>query len=153
MSTRVLNDGDRPWLPLDGSGKNFLKIIQVNDALNQVVLMLKLGPNAIYPQHSHCATAIAFTVEGEWEYAEGVLRKGSVALEPPGSDHTPLVSDKGTLVFAVLTGTDENIAEMPMPDGTVLKQNMSYWRELYNLTADEAAARSSVGGVSIGSRL
>ncbi len=143
--TRVLKDDDRPWLPLDGDGENFMKIVSVDEQQKQVVLIVKFGPNAVYPQHLHHAGAVAYTLEGEWEYEEGVLPVGSWALEPPGTEHTPIVSGKGAKILAVLTSADDRFVEVPLPDGSVLKQDLEYFKHLYSLTPEEAAAQHATG--------
>ena len=143
--TRVLNDDDRPWLPLGGEGENYLKVVSIDEAQRQVVLIVKFGPNAVYPQHLHRAGAIAYTLEGEWEYEEGVLDEGSWALEPPGTEHTPIVSDKGATILAVLTSEDERYVEVPLPDGSVLEQDLDYFKRLHAMTPEEAAAEQATG--------
>lgn len=143
--TRVLQDEDRPWLPLDGEGENYMKIVSVDRAQRQVVLIVKFGPNAVYPQHLHHAGAIAYTLEGEWEYEEGVLPAGAWALEPPGTEHTPIVSGKGAKILAVLTSKDDQYVDVPLPDGSVLKQDFAYFERLYSMTPEEAAAEHATG--------
>lgn len=143
--TRVVQQSDRPWLPLDGDGENFMKIIAVDGERKQVVLMVKFGPNAVYPQHIHKATAVAYTVAGEWEYEEGVLSEGAWALEPPGTDHTPVVSSKGATILAILTSDTDEFVEVPLPGGGVLKQDLAYFQHLYSLTAEQAAEQHAVG--------
>lgn len=137
--TRVLSDADRPWLPIDPSGENFMKIVSVDEERHQVVLIVKFAPNAVYPKHLHRAGAIAYTIDGEWEYEEGVLAKGAWAIEPPGTDHTPLVSDQGATILAVLTSEDDQFVEVPLDDGTKIVQDLDYFKRLYAMTPEDAA--------------
>ena len=147
--TRVIQGENRPWLPMGGQEGNAFKILSVSDNPNQVVLLVRFAPNALYPRHIHRCAAVAYTVEGEWEYAEGVLPKGSVAIEPPDSDHEPRISDQGATIFAVLSSDDDNFVEVPMEDGTIFRQDFNYWRDLYNLSGSDAAAAQSAVGVSV----
>ena len=137
--TRVLSDSDRPWLPIDSSGENFMKIVSVDESRNQVVLIVKFAPNSIYPKHLHHAGAVAYTIEGEWEYEEGVLDKGAWAIEPPGTDHTPLISDQGATILAVLTSENDVFVEVFLDDGTTIVQDIEYFKRLYAMTPEDAA--------------
>lgn len=147
--TRVIQDESRPWLPMGGQDGNAFKILSVSENPNQVVLLVRFAPNALYPRHIHRCFAVAYTVEGEWEYEEGVLPKGSCAIEPPDSDHEPRISSQGATIFAVLSSDDDNFVEVPMEDGTVFRQDFAYWRDLYNLSGEDAAAAQGAVGVSV----
>ena len=142
--TRVLNAEDRPWLPIDPSGENFMKIISVDEDQKQIVMLVKFGPHAIYPQHIHKAGAVAYTLDGEWEYEEGTLGSGVFALEPPETDHTPIVSEKGATILAVLTSQDDNYVEIPLEDGTVMKQDLAYFKRLHAMTPEDAAQEAGI---------
>lgn len=147
--TRVIEDKSRPWLPMDGQEGNAFKILSVSEEPNQVVMVVRFAPNALYPRHVHKCRAVAYTVEGQWEYDEGVLPAGSCAIEPPDSDHEPRISAQGATIFAVLTSDDDNFVEVPMADGTVFRQDFAYWRNLFELSADEAATAQQAIGVSV----
>lgn len=149
--TRVLQDSDRPWLPLGGEGQNFMKIISVDDKQHQVVLVVKFGPHAVYPKHLHLAGAIAYTIDGQWEYEEGTLGKGAWALEPPGTEHLPIISEKGATILAILTSKDDQFVEVELPDGTVMKQDFAYFKRLYEMTPEEAA-RENASGIKMKTR-
>lgn len=137
--TRVVSDSDRPWLPIDASGENLMKIVSVDEDRRQVVLIVKFAPNSVYPKHLHLAGAVAYTIEGEWEYEEGVLDKGAWAIEPPGTDHTPLISDKGATILAVLTSDSDIFVEVFLDDGTKIVQDIEYFKKLYEMTPEDAA--------------
>lgn len=143
--TRIVNEADRPWLQIDPATENYFKIIAVDETARQVVMMVKFAPNAIYPRHHHTSHAVVYTLEGEWEYEEGVLPAGSFAIEPAGIDHTPVISDKGVTLLAILTADSDKFVEVPMPDGTTFVQDLAYWKRLYDMTAEEAAASHAVG--------
>lgn len=143
--TRVVTDESRPWLPLAGEGQNFMKIVSVDEKLKQVVLIVKFGPNAVYPRHVHKASAVAYTIEGEWEYEEGVLPKGAWAIEPPGTDHLPVVSAQGATILAILKSDNDEFVEVPLPDGTVVRQDLAYFKRLYGMTPEQAARENAVG--------
>ncbi len=143
--TRVLQADDRPWLPMDGEGENYMKIVNVDEVNKQVTMIVKFAPNAIYPSHLHRAGAVAYTLEGEWEYEEGTLPVGSWAFEPPGTEHLPVVSEKGATILAVLTSADDRFVEVPLPDGGVLVQDLAYFKRLYNMTPEQAAAEHAIG--------
>lgn len=147
--TRVIQGENRPWLSMGGQEGNAFKILSVSENPNQVVMLVRFAPNALYPRHIHKCSAVAYTVEGEWEYEEGLLPAGSCAIEPPESDHEPRISAQGATIFAVLTSDDDNFVEVPMEDGTVLRQDFAYWRNLYELTAVEAARAQGAVGVSV----
>jgi quercetin dioxygenase-like cupin family protein len=149
--TRIIHADDRPWLQIDPATENFFKIISVDEAMKQVVMIVKFAPNAIYPKHLHNSMAVAYTLEGEWEYEEGVLPVGSFAIEPPGTVHTPTVSSKGVTILAVLTATTDNFVEVPMEDGSTFVQDLAYWKALHAMTAEEARASHAVG-VTMSSR-
>ena len=114
-----------------------------------MVLVVRFAPNALYPRHIHKCRAVAYTVSGEWEYAEGLLPPGSCAIEPPDSDHEPRISAQGATIFAVLTSDDENFVEVPMEDGSVFRQDFAYWRTLYELSNEDAAKAQDAVGVSV----
>jgi quercetin dioxygenase-like cupin family protein len=149
--TRVVQDSDRPWLPLGGEGENFMKIISVDETQRQVVLLVKFGPHAVYPQHLHLAGAVAYTIDGQWEYEEGVLGKGAWALEPPGTDHLPIISEKGATILAILTSKDDQFVEVPLPDGSRMRQDLAYFKRLYAMTPEEAA-RENASGIQMTTR-
>jgi quercetin dioxygenase-like cupin family protein len=142
--TRVVPDSSRPWLPLDGSGENFIKIVSVDEVRKQVIMIVKFAPNSVYPKHLHHAGAIAYTIEGEWEYEEGILDKGAWAIEPPGTDHTPLISDQGATILAVLTSDTDVFVEVFLDDGTVIVQDIDYFKKMYAMTPEEAARAVSM---------
>ena len=143
--TRVVHADDRPWLKVDPSTENYFKIVSIDEIAKQVVMMVKFAPNAVYPKHLHHANAVVYTLEGEWEYEEGVLPAGSFAIEPAGIEHTPTVSSKGATLLAILTATSDLFVEVPLPDGTSVVQDMAYWKSLYAMTAEEAEASHAVG--------
>ena len=143
--TRVIQDTDRPWLPLGGEGENYMKIVAVDEQQKQVILIVKFGPHAVYPKHLHHAGAIAYTIEGEWEYEEGVLPKGAWAVEPPGTEHTPVVSKHGATILAVLTSSDDQYVSIPAPDGTVIQQDFAYFKRLSQMTPEQALAEQATG--------
>lgn len=147
--TRVIQGDTRPWLPMAGQEGNAFKILSVTEDPRQVVLIVRFAPNALYPRHIHKCCAVAYTIEGEWEYAEGVLPAGSCAIEPPDSDHEPRISAQGATIFAVLNSDSDDFVEVPMEDGTVFRQDFAYWRDLYNMTAEEAATAQGAIGVSV----
>lgn len=143
--TRVIRAEDRPWLKVDPATENYFKIISVDEDARQVVMMVRFAPNAVYPKHLHHANAVVYTLEGEWEYEEGVLPAGSFAIEPAGIEHTPVVSAQGVTLLAILTATSDLFVEVPMPDGTTFVQDMAYWKNLHGMTAEEAEASHAVG--------
>lgn len=147
--TRVIQADSRPWLPMAGQKGNAFKILSVSENPRQVVLIVRFAPNALYPRHIHKCCAVAYTLEGEWEYAEGVLPAGSCAIEPPDSDHEPRISDKGATILAVLNSDDDDFVEVPMEDGSVFRQDFAYWRTLYEMSAEDAANARDAVGVSV----
>lgn len=147
--TRVIQADSRPWLPMAGQEGNAFKILSVSENPRQVVLIVRFAPNALYPRHIHKCCAVAYTLEGEWEYAEGVLPAGSCAIEPPDSDHEPRISDKGATILAVLNSDDDDFVEVPMEDGSVFRQDFAYWRTLYEMSAEDAANAQDAVGVSV----
>lgn len=147
--TRVIQGNDRPWLPMAGQEGNAFKILSVTENPRQVVLIVRFAPHALYPRHIHKCCAVAYTLEGEWEYEEGVLPVGSCAIEPPESDHEPRISEKGATILAVLTsdGSDDFV-EVPMEGGEIFRQDFAYWKSLYEMSAeDSASARNTIGVV------
>jgi quercetin dioxygenase-like cupin family protein len=129
-----------------GQEGNAFKILSVSENPNQVVLIVRFAPHALYPRHVHKCCAVAYTLEGEWEYDEGVLPTGSCAIEPPNSDHEPRISAQGATIFAVLNSDTDDFVEVPMEGGEVLRQDFAYWRDLYEMSAEDAAkAQDSVG--------
>ncbi|GAB4150526.1 MAG: hypothetical protein Tsb0016_22240 [Sphingomonadales bacterium] len=142
--TRVMQADERPWLPIDAAGENFMKIVSIDEDAKQVVLLVKFAPHAIYPKHKHVASAVAHTLAGEWEYEEGTLPVGAWAIEPPGTDHTPIVSAQGATILAILTSNDDRYVEVPLEDVTVLHQDLAYFKRLYAMTPEQAAREAGI---------
>ncbi|AOJ04338.1 2,4-dihydroxyacetophenone dioxygenase [Burkholderia mayonis] len=105
-----LQDGDRPWLPMDARLPGLaIKYLHINVADDEMTVLLKMPVGLALPRHRHDGAVFVYTLQGEWRYREydWIARPGSTVLEPAGSHHTPeaIASETGEVVtFNVMRG-------------------------------------------------
>lgn len=128
--SRIVDSNKKPWISLPGSDAR-VKMLAVDEINNNVMMIIKMPEGTSYPNHIHHCIAIAYTLEGVWEYEEGVLTPGVIAYEPDQSAHAPKVGPGGATVFVVLDGKSEHFIDFLREDGSVgLRQDMEYFRTL-----------------------
>lgn len=135
--TSIVEGSGRPWLPIPGYAGAYIKVLVADERLNQVVFMFKFEPGTVLPRHKHLCHAVGYTLSGEWQYEEGVLREGSLAYEPFGSTHTPS-SPKGAEIVTFLKSEDDRFLENELPDGSTLAMDMKFFKFLQSITPEQA---------------
>ncbi|MQA13841.1 MAG: hypothetical protein GEV09_06585 [Pseudonocardiaceae bacterium] len=106
-----LHDEDQPWVDMEGFPGSQVKVLYADQESNTVAFLYKLQPHSSFAIHEHICRAFAYTLEGEWWYGDTYQKKGSMAIEVPGSTHFPVTKETGFTVLAILAGE---------PGGTVL---------------------------------
>ncbi len=111
-----INEGTLPYV--DYAPGVQIKLLKINRATGQIVMLLKAEPGAYLGRHKHYGSVNVYTMQGKWRYAEDpwVARTGSYVFEPAGSIHT-FEADKveGLLVFLVVEGCFEFLDESNRP--------------------------------------
>jgi quercetin dioxygenase-like cupin family protein len=103
-------DASLPWLPIEPySGLVAVKLIAVNPAGGEVVLLVRAPPGIELPAHRSTGPLTIYTQQGRWQYREHdwVAGPGSVVVEPVGTRHTPQIVADGTddaVLFVVASG-------------------------------------------------
>jgi anti-sigma factor ChrR (cupin superfamily) len=128
--SRIIDTNKKKWVRLPKSDAE-VKMIAVDDVNKNVVMMIRMPEGTSYPNHIHHCVAIAYTLEGEWEYEEGKLSPGVMAYEPDQSAHAPKVGKGGATVFVVLDGKTDHFIDFLREDGSVgVMQSMEYFKLL-----------------------
>lgn len=128
--SRIIDGADKPWIELPRSDAR-IKILAIDEVHNNIMMLIKMPEGSAYPNHIHHCIAIAYTLEGQWEYDEGKLTPGVVAYEPDQSTHAPMVGKGGATVFVVLIGTGSHFIDFLRDDGTVaVTQDIEYFKIL-----------------------
>jgi len=139
-SMSIMRDGEQDYLPipLPGSEGVYVKILKADEEMDRVVVKIKFDAGSRMPRHYHYCRAIAYTISGNWAYDEGSFSPGESAWEDEGNDHTPW-SDEGAELFIVFDGKDGRYLDNILPDGTIVKLDMPFFKAFEGLTLAEAA--------------
>ena len=139
-SMSIMRDGEQDYLPipLPGSEGVYVKILKADADMDRVVVKIKFDAGSRMPRHYHYCRAIAYTISGNWAYDEGSFAPGESAWEDEGNDHTPW-SDEGAELFIVFDGKDGRYLDNILPDGTIVKLDMPFFKAFEGLTLTEAA--------------
>ena len=136
----IINDDQQDWLsiPLPGAEGVLFKVLKADSANNRVVMKIRFGAGTRLPRHVHHCRAVAYTVNGEWEYDEGSFTPGHVAYEHVGNDHTPS-SGPGSELFLFFDSDDGRFLDNYLEDGTIVRMNMPFFAAFEGLSAEAAA--------------
>ena len=139
-SMSIMRDGEQDYLPipLPGTEGVYVKILKADADMDRVVVKIKFDAGSRMPRHYHYCRAIAYTISGNWAYDEGSFSPGESAWEDEGNDHTPW-SDEGAELFIVFDGKDGRYLDNILPDGTIVKLDMPFFKAFEGLTLAEAA--------------
>jgi len=139
-SMSIMRDGEQDYLPipLPGAEGVYVKILKADADMDRVVVKIKFDAGSRMPRHYHYCRAIAYTISGNWAYDEGSFSPGESAWEDEGNDHTPW-SDEGAELFIVFDGKDGRYLDNILPDGTIVKLDMPFFKAFEGLTLAEAA--------------
>jgi hypothetical protein len=139
-SMSIMRDGEQDYLPipLPGAEGVYVKILKADADMDRVVVKIKFDAASRMPRHYHYCRAIAYTISGNWAYDEGSFSPGESAWEDEGNDHTPW-SDEGAELFIVFDGKDGRYLDNILPDGTIVKLDMPFFKAFEGLSLVEAA--------------
>ncbi len=139
-SMSIMRGGEQDYLPLPLPGAEgvYVKILKADEEMDRVVVKIKFDAGSRMPRHYHYCRAIAYTISGNWAYDEGSFAPGESAWEDEGNDHTPW-SDEGAELFIVFDGKDGRYLDNILPDGTIVKLDMPFFKAFEGLTLAEAA--------------
>ena len=139
-SMSIMRDGEQDYLPipLPGAEGVYVKILKADADMDRVVVKIKFDAGSRMPRHYHYCRAIAYTISGNWAYDEGSFSPGESAWEDEGNDHTPW-SDEGAELFIVFDGKDGRYLDNILPDGTIVKLDLPFFKAFEGLTLAEAA--------------
>jgi hypothetical protein len=112
--------------------------LKADEEMDRVVVKIKFDAGSRMPRHYHYCRAIAYTISGNWAYDEGSFSPGESAWEDEGNDHTPW-SDEGAELFIVFDGKEGRYLDNILPDGTIVKLDMPFFKAFEGLTLAEAA--------------
>lgn len=121
------------WLPLTlpESEGVFIKVLRVVEAEGRAVVKVKMAPGTSAPKHFHFCRAVAYTIEGSWDYDEGGFSAGDVAVEPEGNLHQA-TSQLGTEMLLVFDTDyeDGRLLDNYMSDGSVIRIGLPLLKQL-----------------------
>jgi hypothetical protein len=139
-ATTILDGRNQDWIPvlMPGAEGTFIKVLKADEEERRIVFQFRFSPNTSLPRHSHDAWAVAYTVSGHWEYEEGPFDAGMVAYEVVGNDHTPR-SDVGAELFVIMGSNNDDFLVNYMPDGSVIRFKMRFFKALEGLDLMQAA--------------
>jgi hypothetical protein len=139
-SMSIMRDAGQDYLPipLPGAEGVYVKILKADEEMDRVVVKIKFDAGSRMPRHYHYCRAIAYTISGNWAYDEGSFSPGESAWEDEGNDHTPW-SDEGAELFIVFDGKDGRYLDNILPDGTIVKLDMPFFKAFEGLSLAEAA--------------
>lgn len=92
MDRYITRSVELEWQPLVEAGVNtagiWVKPLRRDDATGRApTFLLKFGPGASYPKHTHPAGEEVFVLEGEVDFGERHLHAGDYLYTPPGGVH------------------------------------------------------------------
>lgn len=77
----------------------WMKVLKRDTARNLQLALLRLEPGATMPAHGHAEDEECIVIEGELAVGALHLRSGDLHVAPAGSQHPPITSATGALVF------------------------------------------------------
>jgi quercetin dioxygenase-like cupin family protein len=84
-----------------------MKFIRRDETEGRAELLVRLGPGARVPAHSHAKEEQMVILEGECRLGAHLLRAGDTHIAPPGSSHPEITVDHGVVMLLR--------AEYPLP--------------------------------------
>jgi len=60
-----------------------------------------MEPGAIYPSHHHSQVEHCYVMQGDLVFEDHVLNSGDYEAAQPGTDHSPVTTKSGCLLFLV----------------------------------------------------
>jgi len=75
------------------------KLLHVNADAGWQALLVRVDPGAAVPAHAHPMLEECLVLEGEFELAGEIVRKGDLHLAYPGQDHGQIFSRNGALLY------------------------------------------------------
>ncbi len=88
------NDG---WI--DSAPNVRMKWLRTDEVEGTQELLIRLGPGAVVPEHSHNKEEHMVILDGELHLGSHLLRQGDVHIAPPGSWHPPITTERGALML------------------------------------------------------
>lgn len=98
------HEGD--WEPTATPGVD-VKKLWVDEAVDQVTMLVRMAPGSAYPPHRHGGTEQCLVLQGELDVDGEALRAGDFQVAPAGSDHGVQSTREGCLLLIVSSRDDE----------------------------------------------
>jgi anti-sigma factor ChrR (cupin superfamily) len=143
--TRVIDSNPQEWIPFGPIEGASFKVLVADAELRQVVFMFKFEPGTVLPPHTHECHAIAYTIDGSWDYEGLHLPTGAIAYEPVESTHTPTSEQGATLCVVLKSGSDTFLVNH-MPNGSELVLDMPFFKALEGVTREQGEAILAAAG-------
>ena len=134
LETRHLDTDDLPDVPFTPYSEDVtIKLLRIDRASGQIVVILKAPPGASVGVHKHYGSVTLYTIKGAWRYLEHdwVAREGDFVFETAGSWHSFQTEPGEDLaVFVVVEGALEFLDE----DGERI--GIEDWQSMYRRYLD-----------------
>jgi putative transcriptional regulator len=76
-----------------------MKWLRKDEVAGTQEVLIRLGPGAVVPEHSHNKEEHMVILDGELHLGSHLLRQGDVHIAPPGSWHPPITTERGVLML------------------------------------------------------
>ena len=83
----------------DPAPKVRMKWLRKDEVAGTQEVLIRLGPGAVVPEHSHNKEEHMVILDGELHLGSHLLRQGDVHIAPPGSWHPPITTECGVLLL------------------------------------------------------
>ena len=140
LSTTILSDAGLDYIPfnLPATKEVYFKVLKSDPENRRAVVKIKFGENASMPRHFHHCRAFAYTISGEWEYENGSFKRGDIAYESHGEEHTP-TSEHGAEMIILFDSDTDDFLDNYLPDGTVITLGVAFMQAMERISLVDAA--------------
>ena len=88
------------WQPTAFRGV-FLASLYADSTHGEMASLVRMEPGAIYPSHRHSQVEHCYVMQGDLVFEDHVLNSGDYEAAQPGTDHAPVTTKSGCLLFLV----------------------------------------------------
>ncbi len=96
----TVRTGAKQWRPMSDAG-NHVKILRIDDATGQQVVLIRMEPGARYPVHVHPGGEDVFVLEGSVHLGAETLHAGDYLYTEPGGVHAAWTDEGCTMYVSV----------------------------------------------------
>ncbi len=105
LPDHVVRAAEGDWTPTGCAGVD-VKPLFANPAKDEVTMLVRMSPGAVYPAHHHAGPEQCYVLQGEVRIGNLVLHAGDYGRAPVDTIHPVTTSPLGCLLLIVSSGHD-----------------------------------------------